>query len=254
MRGPSRKRYFPAIFAIAGALAPSACAQNEAHAAPPVASAPVVVELFTSEGCSSCPPADRVLADLEAKNPGGVIPLAFHVDYWDGIGWKDPFSSASWTERQQAYSRAQGRSNVYTPEMVVDGREEFVGSDASHAESAIASAAKKPKTAVAIAITQSGGARSLTVKIGATISAEPADVLLALTDAHASIDVKSGENAGRRLEHTAIVRSLRVVGTASATGCTFSIPIDANTGPERAVVFVQEKRSRAISGAATVTL
>ncbi|MGH7280187.1 MAG: DUF1223 domain-containing protein, partial [Polyangiaceae bacterium] len=140
------------------------------------------------------------------------------------------------------------------PEMVVDGKEEFVGSDASHAESAIASAAKHAKTPVAISIAQAGSARSLAVKIGALSSPESADVLYALTTAHASIDVKSGENGGRKLEHTAIVRSLRVLGAASAAGSTFSIPIDANAGPERAVVLVQEKRSRAIVGAATINL
>ena len=251
----SRNAYFPAICAIAGSLGASSCTQNEAHASPPVAgSAPVIVELFTSEGCSSCPPADRVLADLESKKPTAVIPLAFHVDYWDGIGWKDPFSSPAWTDRQQAYSRAQGRSNVYTPEMVVDGREEFVGSDASHAEDAIASAQKRVKTPIAMTIVQNGGARSLAVKIGPVSSAEAADVVFALTEPRASVDVKSGENAGRKLDHTAIVRSLRIVGAASATGNSLSIPIDVSTASQRAVVLVQERKSRAILGGATVTL
>ena len=251
----SRNAYFSAIFAITGSLGTSSCTQNEAHASPPaVASSPVIVELFTSEGCSSCPPADRVLADLESKNPATVIPLAFHVDYWDGIGWKDPFSSPAWTDRQQTYSRAQGRSGVYTPEMLVDGREEFVGSDAAHAESAIASAQKRAKTSVSVTIVPTGGARSLAVKLGPASSPEAADVMLALTDERASIDVKSGENAGRTLDHTAIVRSLRAVGAASAAGSTLSIPIDANATSKRAVVFVQERKSRAILGAATVTL
>ena len=253
MHERSRNGYFSALFTIAAAFGPGGCTQTEAHAAPATAASPVVVELFTSEGCSSCPPADRVLADLEAKNPGSVIPLGFHVDYWDNIGWKDPFSQPAWTERQQAYSRAQGRSGLYTPEMVVDGREEFVGSDASHAESAIATAAKRPKTSVTMTIARTGGARSLDVKLGPLASTEPAEVILALTDAHASIDVKSGENGGRKLEHTAIVRSVRMLG-AAGSGATFSIPIDASAASKRAVVLVQEKSSRAIVGAATLTL
>src|SRR5213083_248603 len=114
---------------------------------------PVVVELFTSEGCSSCPPADALLAKLDHEQRLGnaeIIALEEHVDYWDQQGWRDPFSSAQWTERQQDYAAAFRNDGVYTPEMVVDGRAEFVGSSQSRARSAIAEAVREPKAEVTL--------------------------------------------------------------------------------------------------------
>src|ERR1019366_6078027 len=114
----TRKFGLISSLAIFAAFASTDCAPKEAHAA--ASPAPVLVELFTSEGCSSCPPADVVLADLEAKEPVNgavIIPLAFHVDYWNNLGWRDPFSSADWTDRQRTYARALHDDAVYTPEM-----------------------------------------------------------------------------------------------------------------------------------------
>jgi len=110
----------------------------------------VVVELFTSQGCSSCPPADRLLSELGAESRDRVVPLAFHVDFWNHAGWTDPFSKREWTDRQVGYSRALGVRNVYTPQAVVDGSAELVGSDANGMRAAIAAAAAKPAAAIAL--------------------------------------------------------------------------------------------------------
>src|SRR4051812_45698698 len=131
-------------------------ARGFADAAPSPATAPVVVELFTSEGCSSCPPADKVLAALAKQPIAGVqiIPLAWHIDYWDRLGWRDPFSSHEATLRQYEYARRVGdRDRVYTPQMIVAGGEEFVGSEAKRAEKAIATAAKSPRGVIEITAT-----------------------------------------------------------------------------------------------------
>ncbi|MEO7109529.1 MAG: DUF1223 domain-containing protein [Polyangiaceae bacterium] len=233
------------------------CTPKEAHAS--AAAQPVLVELFTSEGCSSCPPADSVLADLEAKQPmngATIIPLAFHVDYWNNLGWRDPFSSADWTERQKSYARALRDNSVYTPEMVVDGRDSFVGSREGHAQDVIADAAKRPKASVNLTTHVLQGSRSITAVVGALPSGSgPADLFLALTEPHAQINVTGGENGGRMLDHTAIVRSLRVVGAVAAVGGSFEVPADsAPNEKRRAVIFVQERATRAILGVATISL
>lgn len=248
-----------AIFAAIGAVSAAAasCTQREARASAPTGPAsPVVVELFTSEGCSSCPPADRVLANLETDAPPGtvVLPLAFHVDYWDSLGWPDPFAAARWTDRQRDYAATTGASGVYTPQMIVDGRAEFVGSDSSRADDEIAAASKRAKIAVAAGVRGEPTARVLSVTVGALATGDAASVVVALTDAHATVDVKRGENAGKKLEHTAIVRDLRVLGAAAASPTSFSIPIDPAWTKRRAVVFVQRKSDRAILGATSTTL
>src|SRR3954451_1152566 len=166
----------------------------------------VVVELFTSEGCSSCPPADELLGhlrqDLAAKNVQ-VIPLGFHVDYWNSLGWKDRFSSAEFTQRQEQYTRSLRVDGPYTPEMVVDGAVEFVGNDAGRAQSTIRQqAAQLGEAQVAIA---SAGANQ--VKIQVKGPATPANgnalVMLAITEDNLSTQVGSGENGGRTLHHAA---------------------------------------------------
>src|SRR5581483_8973602 len=128
------------------------------------ADTPVLVELFTSEGCSSCPPADQLLAKLESQQPVSgvhIIALSEHVDYWDRLGWRDPFSSAQFSQRQQVYSQVLRDSGPYTPEMVVDGATGFVGSESREALQAIATAARAQKAVVQI----SGGAGKLTIQV-----------------------------------------------------------------------------------------
>src|SRR5216684_1396961 len=174
----------------------------------------VVVELFTSEGCSSCPPADELLGhlshDLSAKNIQ-VIPLGFHVDYWDGLGWKDRFSSAGFTQRQERYAQVLKVDGPYTPEMVVDGAVEFVGNDAAQAQRVVSHQSSQSEIAQ-VKIT-SAGVDQLTVKIKAPPSTGDASVVLAITEDNLSTQVGSGENGGRTLHHAAVVRELRELGT-----------------------------------------
>jgi len=216
----------------------------------------VVVELFTSEGCSSCPPADLLLTKLANTQPvagAHVIALSEHVDYWDRLGWRDPFSSLQFSLRQQEYAEALRGSDPYTPEMVIDGVTGFVGSDASRAMQTIANAARAPKTGVSIA---SAGGR-ISIKIAEVPS--PADVLLAITESGLLSNVSAGENQGRRLTHTAVVRSLRVVGKTRSNE-PFTADVVAHPGkswkPEalRTVVMLQDRSKHRILGAADAAL
>jgi len=228
---------------------------------------PVVVELFTSEGCSSCPPADRLLQELDAEQPVSgteILVLSEHVDYWDRLGWKDPFSSPQFTARQNAYARAFGSDSVYTPQMVVDGRIEFVGSDRSRARQAIAAATRQPRTPLELkrAPVEKDSGLGLQIHAGALLSGDKeADVFLAVTESKLVSDILRGENSGRTIAHTGVVRRLEIVGRAvSGAGESFRgearILLDPGWRREnlRAVVFVQERRSRRILGAAAVSL
>jgi hypothetical protein len=219
----------------------------------------VVVELFTSEGCSSCPPADELLGrlrrDLSAKNVQ-VIPLGFHVDYWDGLGWKDRFSSAKFTQRQEQYAQALRVDGPYTPEMVVDGAVEFVGNDAGHAQQTIREAASQPE--VATVKISSAAAYQLSVQVKAPSSAKDAQVVLAITEDNLTTQVGSGENGGRTLHHAAVVRELRQLGQMHEGSFETSVPVkpqkDWKLEDLQAVVFVQEGVTGKILGAATMTL
>lgn len=239
-------------------------AQTSAPPATNAARVPVVVELFTSEGCSSCPPADEVLQELERTQPvagAEIIPLSLHVDYWNYIGWADPFSSAAYSQRQNDYAAAFGRGRIYTPQMVVDGRAEFVGSEENRARRSIAEAAQQPKAAVTLQ-RQDGkdGQPALSVKvekIPAVSAGDEAEVVLAVTESGLRSSVARGENAGRRLTHTAVVRQLTTLGTARE-GFQASPSLAPDKAWQRsnlrAVVLVQERRRRRILGAATVPL
>jgi hypothetical protein len=229
---------------------------------------PVIVELFTSEGCSSCPPADEVLARLERTQPVEgveIIALGEHVDYWNYIGWSDPFSSPIFSERQGAYAEAFGRDGAYTPQMVVDGRAEFIGSNWNKAVAAITQAARAPKADVQITLNRKiAGAVSLQARAGAIPAAtasDTVDLLLAVTESDLSSNVSRGENAGRRLNHRTVVRRIGVIGSAKAKqGASFSaestVTLAKSWKPEnlRAVAFLQERKSRRVIGAGAVKL
>jgi hypothetical protein len=227
---------------------------------------PVVVELFTSEGCSSCPPADAVLARLKRDQPvdgAEVIALSEHVDYWNYIGWADPFSAKEFSARQSGYARALKLDQVYTPQAVIDGQTEFVGSDQGRAEAEIARAARTPKAEVHLARdTSASGDVALRVQIdkapeihtGGTV-----DVLLAITEDNLHSNVARGENAGRNLNHVAVVRQLRRIGSLTVhQPFTAAVPLKLNSTWKRrdlsAVVFVQQRDSGHILGATTLPL
>jgi len=221
-----------------------------------VVRAPVLVELFTSEGCSSCPPADALLQRLDQSQPvstAELIVLSEHVDYWNGIGWRDPYSSHEYSERQSAYAARFGSGGIYTPQMVVDGRFEFVGSDERRASQAIKEAAKAPKAQAHIRLGSSDEAAIVHVEAGplpSTSSRLSAGVFLALADDSDESRVSRGENAGRTLQHVAVVRSLTRIGTVDSSS-EFSRDFDLkskNHANLRLVVIVQEPDAGRVLG------
>ena len=228
--------------------------------------APVLVELFTSEGCSSCPPADELLARLERTQPvpgAEVIALSEHVDYWNRLGWTDPYSSAQFSERQSDYARAFESDDVYTPQMIVDGRTGFVGSSFDNAHNAITRAAQQSKANVsAKLVSQDVSSATLSVVIESLPDrSDDAELLVAITESDLRANVSRGENAGRRLSHTAVVRKLLNVSTVrSQESAAFNaqpvLRIDKTWKREnlRAVVFLQERESRRVLGAAALSL
>lgn len=213
------------------------------------AGTPVVVELFTSQGCSSCPPADAFLGELASRSD--VIALAFHIDYWDYIGWKDPFANPAWTERQHAYKRALGLHMVYTPQMVIDGRVDAIGSEQATVNDAITAAAAQDDK-VALSITEQGeGHYKVALPAAPSTQGLPATVWLVVFDHQQVTPVAKGENAGATLTDHNIVRELRPIGSWSGTAQELTLDLDeaAMTGKGCAVI-VQSDSAGPILGAA----
>jgi hypothetical protein len=170
---------------------------------------PIVVELFTSEGCSSCPPADALLAELATHSD--VLALSFHVDYWNGLGWNDPFSSREATARQEHYRALLDLTTVYTPQIVVDGKWQTVGSDRAEVEQLLGHA-RHDRQEVPVSLAVDRGTAH--IKLGAVGEAVPASVLLVGFDRSHVSKVKGGENGGRTLAHADVVRGVEEVGSA----------------------------------------
>jgi hypothetical protein len=227
---------------------------------------PILLELFTSEGCSDCPAADVLLDKLVGTQPvtgAEMIALEQHVDYWDRLGWKDRFSSAAFTNRQQVYGARFGNGNIYTPQMVVDGVTEFVGSDANAAQRAVSKSLAAPHGTLSIKV-EENARPALAVTVTARGLPKPgrgdrADIILALTEDHLKTDVKRGENHGRTLSHTAVVRHMASIGEAtpdesSTARGEISLAADWQRDALKVVAFVQERRGRQVlaSGAVPV--
>jgi hypothetical protein len=221
----------------------------------PVVRKAVVVELFTSEGCSSCPPADELLSRLRQQPSAQgveVIPLGFHVDYWDFQGWRDRFSSADYSKRQEQYARKLRLEGPYTPQMVVDGAVQFVGNNAARAQQAITQAALQPQPAqIEISFAQ----EKVRVRVKAPELSSSNDVLLAITEDNLANKVSAGENDGRVLRHSAVVRDFRRLGQLHDGSFDITAPLkpgkDWKPQDLRVVVFVQEAASGKIQGAAS---
>lgn len=205
--------------------------------------APVVLELFTSQGCASCPPADTYLGELAQRRD--VLPLAFHVDYWNYIGWVDPFGSAASSTRQQEYGRLLQQRMIYTPQMVIDGAAHAVGSDRMAVEAAIRQAASTMKAPVTLTNDGSG----YMVHIGYGEPDRPAQIWLIEYEPEAVTDVMRGENAGRQLTEFNIVRSWRAIGTWTGEPVSIDLPA-AETGALACAVIVQADPLGPIYGAA----
>jgi hypothetical protein len=234
----------------------------------PNVDSPVLVELFTSEGCSSCPPADALLQQLDRSQPvagAQLIVLSEHVDYWNHIGWTDPYSSRFFSDRQNSYSGRFGLSSVYTPQMVVDGTTEFVGNDSRQATLAVQKALALPKLPVRISNISLESPKVLRVHVEAgalpeASKAPKADVYVVVALNHAESQVLRGENGGRRLTHVGVVQSLTKIGSL-APGKGFAqdaqVKVDSKTDLTnldmtnlRVIAFVQQAGQRQVLGAA----
>jgi hypothetical protein len=209
-------------------------------ATPALAQRPIVVELFTSQGCSSCPPADALLTEL-ARRPD-VLPLAFHVTYWNNLGWRDPFSLDQATARQRAYQGLLGTETIYTPQMIVDGRTDVIGSDRAGVRAALAAA----RPGDGVALTASRTAEGLRIGVGAGAGA--ATLLVIGFDPQHRTAIARGENAGRQLTESNIVRALSAVAAWQGAPLSLTVPVPAGA---RAAVILQARDGR-ILGAALV--
>jgi hypothetical protein len=222
---------------------------------------PILVELFTSEGCSSCPPADALLEKMDATQPvpgAQLIVLSEHVDYWDHDGWKDPNSSAAMTERQVAYVHALGLNTPYTPQFVVDGSREMRANDVQQVEKVFHEAAAAPKISVRIgevSVEGNGGVLRARIEADENSGKHNADVYVAIALDRVESQVLHGENGGRHLTHVAVVQQITKVGKLSkgkSFGEAVQLKLKPGTDPKnvRIVAFVQEPGAGRLLGAA----
>ncbi|MFV0513993.1 MAG: DUF1223 domain-containing protein [Jhaorihella sp.] len=208
---------------------------------------PVVVELFTSQGCSSCPRADALLRDLARRDD--VLALALHVDYWDYIGWKDEYADPAHGRRQKGYARAAGRDMVYTPQMIVAGQETLTGTHAMELADLIARHKAVPPRAT-IEVARLGPALSVRVAPVGAVAAGPFDLVLVRYSALRHANITRGENAGRRIDYANVVETLKVVGNWDGEEpADFTVPVD---GDLPAAVLVQRQGHGPILAAARV--
>jgi len=226
--------------------------------------APVLVQLFTSEGCSSCPPADQLLSEFLAKSPVdgvAIVPMSLHVDYWNHLGWADTYSARQFSDYQRQYRDALGATQIYTPQMVVDGRTAFVGSDRAAARKAIEDAAKLVRLSLRLSAPEHDGSKirvEIDVQHGDALPADqPFTLMLAVTEDDLTSDVRRGENAGHKLHHDAVVRLLRPVGDISKDGASAPVKVDLPLDPQwhrgrlHVVAFVQSKQDLRVYGVAS---
>ena len=206
-----------------------------------------VVELFTSQGCSSCPPADELLGDL-ASRPD-IIALGFHVDYWDSLGWRDRYSMAEATRRQRDYVEALRLSSAFTPQIVIDGRESFVGSDRRRIEAALS----RPSGSMPIEVSIANG--EMVVSLSERNDHQRYDVEMAAYLARATTPIGRGENSGRTLTEFDIVRQFRRLGVWEGESTTFRIRLDTfPSDADRAAVLIQQGGQGQIVGAVSASL
>lgn len=236
-----------------------AAASPSQQSKPPGTREPVLVELFTSEGCGNCPAADRQLAFLETQQPvagADIITLGYHVDYFNDRGWKDPYSSAEYTRRQNSYTARLGAQSLYTPQMIVDGKVQFIGSDSRKANEAITSAAAPDKPDVAVKVNGKVAEVSIT---GLGTHAVGTAVLAVAEDGLVS-DVKAGNNKGKKLPHISVVRKLTPFGKVPEKATEFTGTVELPSDPSwkaenvKYVVFVQEDQSGRMIAAGRVNI
>ncbi len=250
----------------AGMLALAAAASMSAGVDEERGRVPVLLELFTSEGCSSCPPADRLLEMFDQKQPvpgADLVVLSEHVDYWDGLGWRDSFSSPQYTARQREYAVRFNPNGVYTPQLVVDGRFAFVGSDGQAAVSAIQKAMQEARIAIAISnVAREGNQVTAHIELpGSERNTKRGKAILyvVVAENRAESHVTRGENGGRSLTHVGVARVFNQVGaidfeTSFARDVTLSVPQAVGSHGLRLVAFLQDPRSGHVLGVAAQKL
>lgn len=253
------------LLALALIVAAPHGGSGEAKAPAAGTTAMAVVELFTSQGCSSCPPADRLLSKIsnDPRYQGKVIPLSFHVDYWNYIGWTDPYSSSRWSDRQRVYAGKVFRSNrIYTPQVVVNGRSECVGNSEGQVAERIAEAlATEPAGRVNLAVEPPTPDGHLRVKVGARLARAAGsgnlDLWVAIYESGLSTPVKAGENASRVLRNDRVVRRLEkaltlpaAAGSEKSTEIVLGLDKRWNVENVGVAAFLQDPATLSIHGAA----
>ncbi len=253
--------YFTQLFVAAGIALASGNGPTPASSttkAPKATYAPVaVLELFTSQGCSSCPSADRLLTETlseAAKTNKNIIGLSFHVDYWDRMGWKDPFSDHAYTKRQYQYSDHFAQHGVYTPQEVLNGRQEFVGSNRSKQTTALKDALNQPATA-SVQLTATA-LRNNQLTINYQLEGDLTDAVLniALVSKTTETSVQRGENAGRKLVHDNVVRTFQTLPATRKGTVSLTLPAGYDPHNGAVVAYVQARQTLAIRGAGQVSL
>ncbi len=221
----------------------------------------VVVELFTSEGCSSCPPADRVLSEIHQQAVNEQTPvytLAYHVDYWDRLGWKDRFSSEQWTQRQYQYAKAMRSQQVYTPQMIINGQHAFVGSRKATAKKYIKSElAKKTIVNMELGFSKQSDEAAELVTVSWQIHPLPpnAQLHLVLAEDQLKTNVRRGENSGKQLHHNGVVRNMQTINPINTQGkTTITLPKEVNRGNCRIIGLLQDQESMRIMAAKQLSL
>lgn len=238
-------------------VAAFSCAQdstaNKKQEIPKESNGFVVAELFTSEGCSSCPPADKLVEKIQRENQGkSIYLLAFHVDYWDRLGWKDRFSDPAYTERQRRYADWLHLETVYTPQMVINGQSEFIGSDEHSIVKAIT---KKLEQSTSTTFTLSASVEGKKLQVNYQAAGEKnAELVLALVQRSATSAVKAGENAGKQLSHVQIVRQLFSRDVSNSKSIVMQLPDDFSAKGWELIGFIQQKSNGHITAAARVEL
>jgi hypothetical protein len=220
----------------ASTAVPEARADESAGAA---AGGVAVVELFTSEGCSSCPPADEVLGDLARRSNRPIYALGFHVDYWDNLGWRDRSASPDHTARQRAYAHAFGTGGLYTPQMIVDGTEQFTGSDRARAEAAVGRAVARPARVTLSIQARRTRPDAVTVEYEAHGALAGEVLSVAVVEREVSTSVRAGENAGKTLRHANVVRAFVTAPVSSAGSVAVQLPAGLQRETAELIAFVQ---------------
>ena len=236
-------------FAVFGIVKKNSVDKKENNSSRKTYSSFAVLELFTSEGCSSCPPADRLLPELATENTN-VIPLSFHVDYWNHLGWTDPFSHAEFSDRQRKYANQFHLESIYTPQLIINGEFETVGSNRSTAEADIKNVLKE-KAAVEIKIEEVKKENNrLSASCTLTGNMDQTYVMTALVQKHAEMKVKAGENSGAKLSHTNVVRSFLQKPAQQKMKFEIDIPADLTEDSMQIIVYTQQKKDLRITGVA----